>query len=199
MPAQTARQGPASAGASRSCVDRAVRQGRRQAPQQRGAPARAPVDPRWRRQRGGFGRNAAYTVTRRRAPHARRREVLSRIGAPLRPRPRVRTIFLQFESADWEQELTAFYNTDVEVPATMIVDGKTYRDVGVHFRGNSSFRMVPDRLQALAEPHTRLRPRQTGPRRVQQPQPPQREQRPDVPAHHAVRRDCAALSAHRQE
>ena len=55
----------------------------------------------------------------------------------------IRTIFLQFESADWEQELTAFYNTDVDVPATMIVDGRTFREVGVHFRGNSSFRMVP--------------------------------------------------------
>jgi hypothetical protein len=55
----------------------------------------------------------------------------------------LRTIFLQFENSDWEQELTAFYNTDVEVPATMIVDGKTLQDVGVHFRGNSSFRMVP--------------------------------------------------------
>ena len=55
----------------------------------------------------------------------------------------VRTIFLQFDNTDWEQELTAFYNSDVEVPATMIVDGKTLRDVGVHYRGNSSFRMVP--------------------------------------------------------
>jgi hypothetical protein len=62
---------------------------------------------------------------------------------PLYDPATIRTIFLQFENADWEQELTAFYNTDVEVPATLIVDGKTLRDVGVHFRGNSSFRMVP--------------------------------------------------------
>ena len=55
----------------------------------------------------------------------------------------LRTIFLQFENADWEQELEAFNNTDVEVPATAIVDGKTYKDVGVHFRGASSFMMVP--------------------------------------------------------
>jgi hypothetical protein len=54
----------------------------------------------------------------------------------------VRTLFLEFENPDWQQELTAFYNTDVEVPATLTVDGKTYRDVGVHIRGNSSFRMV---------------------------------------------------------
>jgi hypothetical protein len=54
----------------------------------------------------------------------------------------LRTLFLQFESADWEQELEDFHGTDVEVPATLTVDGQTYRDVGVHFRGASSFMMV---------------------------------------------------------
>ena len=53
-------------------------------------------------------------------------------------------MFLQFENADWEQELAAFNNTDVEVPATVIVDGKTYKNVGVHFRGASSYMMVPE-------------------------------------------------------
>ena len=33
-------------------------------------------------------------------------------------RATLRTIFLQFENADWEQELAAFNNTDVEVPAS---------------------------------------------------------------------------------
>jgi hypothetical protein len=55
----------------------------------------------------------------------------------------LRTIFLEFADADWEQELAAFYNTDVEVPATVTVDGVTVRDVGVHFRGMSSFMFVP--------------------------------------------------------
>jgi hypothetical protein len=55
----------------------------------------------------------------------------------------VRTLFLEFESADWERELEDFHGTDVEVPATLTVDGQTYRDVGVHFRGASSFMMVP--------------------------------------------------------
>ncbi len=55
----------------------------------------------------------------------------------------MRTLFFTFEHADWEAELDAFNNTDVEVPATLVVDGKTYRDVGVHFRGASSFFMVP--------------------------------------------------------
>jgi len=55
----------------------------------------------------------------------------------------LRTIFLNFENADWEAELSDFNNTDVEVPATMVVDGKTYHDVGIHFRGMSSYFMVP--------------------------------------------------------
>ena len=36
-----------------------------------------------------------------------------------------------------------FKNTDVEVPATLTVDGKKYPNVGVHFRGMSSYMMVP--------------------------------------------------------
>ena len=55
----------------------------------------------------------------------------------------LRTLFFTFEAPDWEAELTAFNNTDVEVPATLVVDGKTYKDVGVHFRGASSFFSVP--------------------------------------------------------
>ncbi len=55
----------------------------------------------------------------------------------------LRTLFLTFENADWEKELEAFNNTDVEVPATLVVDGETYPDVGIHFRGASSFGMVP--------------------------------------------------------
>ena len=58
-------------------------------------------------------------------------------------RSAVRTVFLTFENTDWEQELEAFNNTDVEVPATVVVDGKTYEGVGVHFRGASSYSMVP--------------------------------------------------------
>lgn len=56
----------------------------------------------------------------------------------------LRTIFLEFENADWEAEMADFYNTDVDVPATMTVDGKRYpKPVGVHFRGASSFFGVP--------------------------------------------------------
>lgn len=55
----------------------------------------------------------------------------------------VRTIFLTLEDDDWEAELADFKNTDVEVDATLEVDGKVYEKVGVKFRGMSSFGMVP--------------------------------------------------------
>ncbi len=49
----------------------------------------------------------------------------------------LRTLFINFENEKWEEELAAFNNTDVEVPAKLLVDGKTYENVGVHFRGMS--------------------------------------------------------------
>ena len=59
--------------------------------------------------------------------------------APLYDPATLRTFFIEFENPAWEAELVAFNNTDVEVPATVTVDGRVYRDVGIHFRGNSSF------------------------------------------------------------
>jgi hypothetical protein len=59
----------------------------------------------------------------------------------------LRTLFLDFEDADWEAEMADFYGTDVDIPATLTVDGKVYKDVGVHFRGNSSFFTVPAGLK----------------------------------------------------
>lgn len=56
----------------------------------------------------------------------------------------LRTLFFTFEQPDWESELAAFNNTDVEVPATLVVDGRTYAGVGMHFRGASSFFSVPE-------------------------------------------------------
>jgi hypothetical protein len=55
----------------------------------------------------------------------------------------VRTFFLEFENEDWEAELEAFHGTDVDVPATVTVDGKSYPNVGVRFRGMSSYGMLP--------------------------------------------------------
>ncbi len=59
----------------------------------------------------------------------------------------LRTVFLIFDHADWEQELAAFWHTDVQVAATAIVDDRTYYDVGVSFRGNNSFTSVPEGLK----------------------------------------------------
>ncbi len=55
----------------------------------------------------------------------------------------MRTLFLQFENDDWEMELQDFHGTDVDVAAQLLVDGKTFNNVGVRFRGMSSYGMVP--------------------------------------------------------
>ena len=70
-------------------------------------------------------------------------DVTMRSDAPLYDVTTFRTIFLTFDSDDWEAELEAFHGTDVEVPAMMSVDGQTYPNVGVRFRGASSYGMVP--------------------------------------------------------
>ena len=88
---------------------------------------------------GGPGGFAPSAPGRHLAPA----DVKSFASAPLYDPATLRTIFLQFEEGDWEQALADFNNTDVDVPATAIVDGKTYKDVGVHFRGMSSYFMVP--------------------------------------------------------
>jgi len=69
--------------------------------------------------------------------------------APLYAGDVLRTFFLQFENTDWEKELADFKNTDVEVPARLTVDGKTYRDVGVHFHGTSSFNVGEGRKRSM--------------------------------------------------
>ena len=68
-------------------------------------------------------------------------------SVPLYSPDALRTLFLEFDHPDWEQELAAFWHTDVEVAAKMTVDGKTYPDVGVSFRGNNSFTAVPEGLK----------------------------------------------------
>jgi hypothetical protein len=69
-------------------------------------------------------------------------DVQSAGSAPLYASNIVRTFFLKFENSDWEKELADFHGTDVEVPATLTVDGRSYPDVGIHFRGASSYMRV---------------------------------------------------------
>lgn len=90
------------------------------------------------------------SITRRGTPGARMTTADVRTypaSVPLYDPDTLRTIFLTFERDDWEQELAAFWHTDVEVPATVTVDGRTYQDVGISFRGNNSFTMVPESLK----------------------------------------------------
>jgi spore coat protein CotH len=56
----------------------------------------------------------------------------------------LRTLFLEFEDTDWEKQLADFKNTDVEVPAKLTVDGKVVPEIGVRFRGMSSFMSVEE-------------------------------------------------------
>ena len=51
----------------------------------------------------------------------------------------LRTLYLRFHHEDWYEQMNAFYRTDIEVPAELIVDGTVYPEVGVHFRGSSSY------------------------------------------------------------
>jgi hypothetical protein len=59
----------------------------------------------------------------------------------------LRTLYLRFRSPDWFGELADFYNTDVEVPADLVVDGELYSGIGVRFRGNSSYWTTGDSLK----------------------------------------------------
>jgi spore coat protein CotH len=94
---------------------------------------------------GGFsgrGDMAAGAVEKGRALSPK--DVTAYPDAPLFDPTAFRTLFLTFEDADWEHQMMAFKNTDVDVPATLVVDGKTFKDVGAHFHGMSSFMMVPE-------------------------------------------------------
>ncbi len=89
---------------------------------------------------GGFGRENEPAKP---GPKISPKDVKPVADAALYEPTVLRTLFLEFEDADWEAELADFNNTDVEVPATVTVDGVKYPNVGVHFRGNSSYMMVP--------------------------------------------------------
>jgi spore coat protein CotH len=85
--------------------------------------------------KGGFGKGE----TGKPGPKVTPAEVKNFPDAKLYDGTVLRTLFLEFENADWEQEIADFHGTDVDVPAQVTVDGKKYANVGVHFRGMSSY------------------------------------------------------------
>lgn len=79
-----------------------------------------------------------------RNPRVTPAQVKSYGDTPLYDPGTLRTLFLTFEDSDWEAQMIAYKGTDIEMPATAMVDGRTYKNVGVHFRGQTSFRTVPE-------------------------------------------------------
>ncbi|MFY9343533.1 MAG: CotH kinase family protein, partial [Planctomycetota bacterium] len=109
----------------------------------RGPGGRAPGGP------GGAGGEANRSAEPKVGGRVTPADVPSHAGRPLFDPDIVRTFFVEFEDADWYEQLTEFHRTDVEVPATVTVDGTTYRDVGVQFRGNTSFGMAPGKKKSI--------------------------------------------------
>lgn len=59
----------------------------------------------------------------------------------------VRDIYLQFSQSNWWAQLTANYAPEINIAANMTVDGVVYPNVGVRFRGNTSYTMLPPQPQ----------------------------------------------------
>ena len=93
--------------------------------------------------RGRFGgANRTDTVPAQPGPKLTQSQVKIYKNESLYDMNVLRTLFIDFDSPDWEKEMAAFNNTDVETLATVTIDGKVYKGVGVHFRGASSFGTV---------------------------------------------------------
>lgn len=55
----------------------------------------------------------------------------------------IRDVYLTFGQSNWWTLLTNNYVSDTNIAANMTVDGITYPNVGVRFRGNTSYTMLP--------------------------------------------------------
>ncbi len=56
----------------------------------------------------------------------------------------MRTVFIDIDSETWEKDMATLKNFGVDIAADVTVDNKTYSDVGLRFRGNSSFFTVSE-------------------------------------------------------
>ncbi|MCC7438914.1 MAG: CotH kinase family protein [Armatimonadetes bacterium] len=54
----------------------------------------------------------------------------------------IRTVHLTFAQPNYWQLLQQNYQAEIEIPATMVVDGVTYDSVGIRFRGQTSYMQI---------------------------------------------------------
>ncbi|MCH2162266.1 MAG: CotH kinase family protein, partial [Phycisphaerales bacterium] len=54
-------------------------------------------------------------------------------------RDALHTFFFELDNDDWHEELAAFHGTDVEVPARLTINGELIGEIGLRYRGNTSF------------------------------------------------------------
>lgn len=54
----------------------------------------------------------------------------------------VKRIDLNFSQANWQSLLTQNYNSKTDIPATLTMEGKTYPNVGVRYKGQTSYQRV---------------------------------------------------------
>lgn len=59
----------------------------------------------------------------------------------------IRDVYLSFSQPNWWAQLTANYGPEINIAANMSVDGITYPNVGVRFRGNTSYTQLPPQPQ----------------------------------------------------
>ena len=69
---------------------------------------------------------------------------------PLYDKSRLRDLHFTFTQSNWWAQLDASGNTRIPVRGDLRIDGKTYPDIGLHIKGNSS-KYVPSRKQPFKE------------------------------------------------
>jgi hypothetical protein len=54
----------------------------------------------------------------------------------------VRDVYLNFSQPDYWQQLTSNYTSETNIAANMLIDNSTFQNVGVRFRGNTSYMTI---------------------------------------------------------
>jgi hypothetical protein len=94
--------------------------------------------------RRGFTRGGGEAASAAVNPRLTPAQVKSYPGKSLYDPAVLRTVFVNFEDSNWEAQMAAYKGTDIDMPASVMMDGKTYKNVGVHFRGQTSYMQVSD-------------------------------------------------------